>query len=236
MELPLRECHVWYVEPSQLSVELAAGFVELLSADERARCRRFLVPHAAQQFLLGRALTRSLLAAYLGDLAGELTFGLSEAGKPALVPARAGVCFSLAHCPGLVACAFARECDLGLDVEDVERPIDALAIAQHFFAAEEQAELRAFPAAARARAFYAHWTLKEACLKAEGAGLGAPLSRFRFAIAAHTPPRMIAGESSGSWQLAQLQLDDRHLIAVAMRARHAGELRRVRTQRWQPPS
>jgi 4'-phosphopantetheinyl transferase len=105
----------------------------------------------------------------------EVTIGVGEFGKPRAE----GLEFSVAHSHGLVVLALCREAALGVDLEWVEREIEALEIARSTFAPGEVKRIeQATEGAERARAFFAVWTCKEAMVKAHGQGLTIPLESF----------------------------------------------------------
>ena len=105
----------------------------------------------------------------------EVTIGVGEFGKPRVE----GLEFSVAHSHGRVVLALCREAALGVDVEWVEREIEALEIAQSTFAPGEMKRIeQAAVGAERTRAFFAVWTRKEAIVKAHGQGLTIPLESF----------------------------------------------------------
>ncbi len=136
----------------------------------------------------------------------------------------------------MVACCVARGHDVGLDIEDLRRKIDVLPLATRFFAATEAADLLAQPEHTRRRRFFEYWTLKEAYVKALGAGLTVPLNQFWFRldrrpvrIALELPP---PGDPA-DWQFEHIEPAEHHLIAVAIRKKGGAELRVV-LRRWFP--
>lgn len=121
---------------------------------------------------------RSLMAGYL--LRGALSeFGLSDSdvcfnshGKPILRDA--GLFFSISH-SGDKAFVVLSDHEIGCDVEMI-RDIDAIRLAQRFFAPEEVSYLTA--SADIEGEFFRIWTLKEAYIKCRGEGLSIPLNSF----------------------------------------------------------
>jgi len=73
-------------------------------------------------------------------------------------------------------------CDraLGVDTEDVHTRRADLGIADHYFAADEVAQLRATSPELQQTRFFEYWTLKESYIKARGMGLSLPLAQFGF--------------------------------------------------------
>ena len=159
-------------------VEAALG---LLSSEERARHDRLALAPDRRDYVASRALLRLVLAAHAGRPAGELEIAADAHGKPSLASVP-GLSFSLARSRGLVACAVASGCTVGIDVQTIDGSVRACEIARDAFCADETAALAACPAGERPSRFCQLWTLKEALLKAIGTGLGWPLSCASFDV------------------------------------------------------
>jgi len=114
----------------------------------------------------------------------------------------------------------ALEREVGVDVEDVDRPGETVEIADQFFSPTEVAALRAVPVAAQRYRFFQYWTLKESYIKARGMGLSIPLDQFSFQLEANQPIRITfdprLNDDPGRWQFAQFRLTPRHLTAAAI--------------------
>ena len=202
------------------------GF-DLLSAEERRRAARYTHQEAQRQFVLGRVLLRTALARYTGAHPKSIEFAYNHHGKPALrSPSEMRLEFSLSHTRGLVVCAVALACPVGVDVEDRRRPhtIAPLELARRYFAPAETAVLERLPAERQLAAFLDFWTLKEAFVKACGTGLAMPLVDFAFSLFPGRPPAIaFAGPSQHrpeAWQFAQPHLAPEYHIALAV---HRGD-------------
>jgi 4'-phosphopantetheinyl transferase len=157
--------------------------VDQLSAEERRRHDRFHFPRDRRDFAAAHALLRRALSSRGERAPREWTFTTNAHGKPALVSPSRGqsdLCFNLSHTNGLVACVTAHDAALGIDVEKVDRPTDALDLARRFFSPTEIALLEREPPPERQERFIETWTLKEAYVKAIGEGLSHPLREFAF--------------------------------------------------------
>lgn len=217
--------HLWYAltdevsEPAQLEV-----FESLLTPDERARRARYRFERERHQFLVARGLLRWTLSRYLGLPPEAVRFRAGPHGKPELAVGATPTpfTFNLSHAAGLVACAIARDAEIGIDVEDLAGAADIDAVARSF-APSERADLDAVRGAARQARFLAYWTLKEAYLKARGEGLGLPLDGFAFTLAPPGPPRIVFGpaiaDDPADWRFAELRLTDSTVAAIALRTR-----------------
>jgi 4'-phosphopantetheinyl transferase len=118
--------------------------------------------------------------------------------------------------------------DVGLDVEDMRRRADIAKITRRFFAHSEISAIERVDEEHRTRAFFEHWTLKEAYLKARGAGLSLPLAEVAFSLGPDRPPSVSFGPAIGdtpaAWQFANLRPAPDYMAAVAIRRRASAPL------------
>lgn len=171
-------------------VDLAAGEAEMTAATalldpaERARAARYVVERPRRQFTLTRAALRLLLAERLGTAPDRIDFALGPHGKPrAVVAGRpAPISFNVSHSGphGLIAIAppGRADVDLGIDIEVREADRAFHGIARKVFGARERATLAALSEADVQTLFYRLWTIKEALIKAVGAGFSLDPSTF----------------------------------------------------------
>lgn len=134
-------------------------------------------------FLAGRWLARRAVQRWLG-VAALPALEIAESGA-CIVAGVEGVCVSISHSAGFIACA-AGSVPVGVDLENLARPRDYLALAEAVHGAAQREQLAALWSDARAPAFLQWWTLKEAWLKARGRGLDLALMR-RLAFDENTP-------------------------------------------------
>jgi 4'-phosphopantetheinyl transferase len=186
------EVHVWRALLDQPASSLS-WFTRILSADERARAQRFRFEPDRKRAVIGRGLLRLLLGHYLGGPAHQVEFKYNAFGKPGLADTSSvPVQFNVSHSGDVVLVATTIERVLGVDVELIKADMANAEIAARYFSPGECRTLLALPSHARAEAFFACWTRKEAYLKARGDGLSLPLNRFDVAFAPHEPPRLLA--------------------------------------------
>jgi 4'-phosphopantetheinyl transferase len=214
-----------YARPERVLADVSRERLSLLlDAGERERHARFVFAADADIFLVAHALTRSLLGGLLNEAPDALRFEASERGRPELAGAAAvsGVRFNLSHTRGLVACAVARTCDVGVDVEQLSRRVELLRVAERVFSPLELRELHALQGEAQRQRFFALWTLKEAYVKAIGKGLAGPLQAISFFPAAPDPVPLQfepeAGDREGDWCFRRCRPDAEYALAVALRA------------------
>lgn len=158
-----------------------AGWEAWLTPEEWAHAERFLCRAARRDYLLGKAMTRRVIAHYAGIAPGALRFVTNPYGKPAVQGAAVGLPFSLSHCAGHAALALARGLGhVGVDLEAPQASAVDWALSRSCFDPRETAALEALPQGERAAGFLRLWVLKEAFVKAVGLGLSLPLDSFAF--------------------------------------------------------
>ncbi len=158
------QIHLW-----RFDLGIEAGVTHWLSADERARAARYLVPAAGERFRRTRGLLRWVLAGYLGRPPGQLAFRYGGQGKPAL--AEDELQFNLSHSGELALLGVARDWPLGVDLERLDAGKQLSAIARRVFPAARCRELEALDGERRVQGFYRDWTAMEARVKARGDGV-----------------------------------------------------------------
>ena len=210
---------IWFRPTQSMNAQAVERARSMLSLDECARADRFVFERDRRDFAAAHALLRGALSHHGGLLPDGWKFGSEAAGKPYLVP-QSGLQFNIAHTRGLVACALSLAGPVGIDVEciDGEREIDS--ISGNYFAPTEVAELRACEEGAPRQArFIELWTLKEAYLKALGAGLGRPLDEIAFHFAGASGLHVTAQDKSGDtgWRFGLFAPLDNYRLAVAVR-------------------
>jgi 4'-phosphopantetheinyl transferase len=219
--------HLWYTLSDDIAPSAAVdAYLGLLSPEERIRHARFLNERAQHEYLITRALCRTVLSSYADVAPVDWRFRANDWGRPEIsVPELGHLRFNLSNTRGLVACAVALEGEIGVDVEAMDRAGDLLGIADRFMATPEAKDIHALPPDTQAIRFFTYWTLKEAYIKARGMGLSIPLDKFWFlldsTVSASSPARLVLApdmdDDASGWSFAQLQPTDRHLLAVARR-------------------
>lgn len=232
IDLPNDEVHVWYLIPDELrDPHVLAAYEALLAGSERQRRARYHFEHSRREYLLTRALARTTLSRYADVAPAAWTFRENAYGRPEVDVAGYGwLHFNLSNTRGLIACAVARDHEVGVDVEDTERHGETVDIADRFFSPVEVAALRALPETAQRGRFFDYWTLKEAYIKARGMGLAIPLDQFSFlldrpSIHIAFDPRL--DDDASTWQFQQFGWSPRHRAAAAVRRGAGPDLRFV---------
>ena len=192
-----------------------------LSKSDRERLRTFRADQPRALFLHGRLLAAATLSELFPVDRDEWRFEATDSGRPeANCPSLDSTPhFSIAHTQRLAVCLATRSAVCGVDVEPIDRRIDALQIAERRFAPTEIEDLRRNSGAELANRFFAYWTLKEAYLKARGEGIRMGLQALTVEFDKNGQIRPHFTESTGdrpsAWQFALYRVD-RYLIGVAI--------------------
>jgi 4'-phosphopantetheinyl transferase len=164
---------VWTIHLDLKSEDLAAAEATL-SAEERARARGFPLDGDRRRFAAARAGLRTILGTLLGVTPAELRFRYGALGKPRLDDAfDSTVRFNASQSGDTALVAVSRGRDVGVDIEQI-RPVPRLSSLVDRFFSQREREAILERADEPVQAFFYHWTLKEAWLKATGLGLGGP--------------------------------------------------------------
>ena len=214
---------LWFLAGEQIGFaanDLSAR--KFLSAAEWHRHDGLRVEADRTRFVAARILLRAMLARFAGPPAATWEFRTDKNGRPMVAEpeVQSGLRFSITHTNGLVACAVARDFDVGVDAEAHDRATEFLAVAERFFAPSEIDHLRDASPPDRPGVFFDQWTLKEAFVKALGQGLTAPLDQFAFDLGGPSPLVSFTGkmaERSEDWLFNLWRPTDRHSMAVAIR-------------------
>ena len=201
LELRENELHVWRANLNP-APEVLERLALTLANGEKARAARFHFARDRDHFTACRGILRELLGGYLGSSPASIEFSYGEFGKPAhrAQDSHPTIRFNVSHSSGLAVLAFARSCEIGIDLERISGEFAGEEIARRDFSAREVAELIALPAEMRPEGFSLCWTRKEAYVKARGMGLQIPLDSFSVSLTPNRP-ELLESEDSQRWNL-----------------------------------
>jgi len=236
---------LWYVLLDKANDPgLKAEYATLLSPDETTRHQRLIPPDVRHQYLVSHAFVRTTLSHYADVDPRHWQFRFSAHGKPSIAsPTGLPWEFNLSHTRGLAVCAVSREHVVGVDTELRTARHDCIGLARRYFHPAESAVLEGLASGPQLEAFFQYWTLKEAYLKAHGAGLSIPLDSFGFSLAPGRAPQLFlvpdSADQASQWQFAQLRLNAGYEIAIAVQLPPGGTLqvraRETVPRRWEGP-
>ena len=172
------ELQIWRVDLPQRDGSLE-DYLHILSDDERVRADRLRAGNVRLQFVVARACLRFLLGNAAGIAPKAVPLTLTAFGKPETP----GMFFNVAHSGDAVLIALSQRHPVGIDIEYLNREVEALEIAKTAFSVTEHKALASIATAAGQReAFFRCWTRKEAVLKVDGRGLSLPLNSFEVPV------------------------------------------------------
>jgi 4'-phosphopantetheinyl transferase len=199
------EVHIWTAD-LKVSLDRASQLSGLLAPDEQSRACRFLDARRRGRSVASRGILRELLAGYLDEPPDRISITTGRAGKPRLDRHR-WLKFSVSHAGDRALFAFARDREIGVDIERIAPARASTAVAAHFFSSRERSAIANLSPDQRTRAFFTCWSRKEALVKATGEGMSAALE----SIEVYPTPTSVAG-----WYVEDVPVGDLHAAAVAL--------------------
>jgi len=183
------QVHVWRASLITTPDEVSLAW-RVLSAAEQARADRFRFELHRGRFVRAHAIMRGILAFYTATVPAQLQFRVTATGKPYLAGAAEAPRFNLSHSEDLMVLAVCQGGDVGVDVEVHSAAMVWRDIAESYFTLTEiEAIENGASEPARLERFYRAWTLKEAYLKAQGAGLAGNLDQVEIDLSDETGAR-----------------------------------------------
>jgi 4'-phosphopantetheinyl transferase len=162
---------VWLIG-ADLPVPVLGELTALLDGDERRRCDAIRGDRSRRRFIAAHGAARLILAERLAAPPGEIRWRRGEHGKPEIARPRTGLRVNLSHSGDLVMVAVTDRRPVGVDVEELDRHLDAPRLAARYFTeVEARFVAEADTTAARVDRFARLWVRKEACVKAAGGRL-----------------------------------------------------------------
>ncbi len=213
---------VFTADDGGMDTELWTRLRSWLQPEETGRADRYQDMEARAAFLIGRGMARTMLAEVTGIAPGDWRFGEGPHGRPEITSPDTPYRFNLAHSHGVIACALAKNRDIGVDVEFLDRPDSSQDVAKRVCSDDELADIDAAPEEGRKERFLVYWTLKEAYLKARGLGISVHMGDVAFTVNSGEPKFVPAGslaDADTRWVFRLAQPGPRHLMAVAVGVR-----------------
>ncbi|MBX2868354.1 MAG: 4'-phosphopantetheinyl transferase superfamily protein [Acidiferrobacterales bacterium] len=162
--------HLWILDLSDTDLETLS---QRATALEVGRASRITDKQKRLLYLGGRVGLRSLLSRYTGLHSHALNFGYGHRGKPRLenCPHDQEITFNYTLSGDKVLYAFSVDCQLGVDLEQVPRKVNAEAMARSKLALLERETWKKVPKEEKESAMLSCWTRKEAYGKVLGVGI-----------------------------------------------------------------
>ncbi|MCE7914049.1 MAG: hypothetical protein DYH15_05040 [Nitrosomonas sp. PRO4] len=197
----------------QLPIEKADFLI--LSESERVRAMSFET-HADQvRSVATRAAVRKLIANKVAVPPNELKFATNQYGKPFL-QGSANIDFNVAHTGHYALIAISTIGQVGVDIENCSRQLDARALTEYVFTDVER-QLGSLST----ENFFKHWVAKESVLKAVGIGISEHLQTISILPAASNEMDYRIESDCHEWRDIKvwlIEVPDLYAAAVAVKA------------------
>ncbi len=225
MIISAHDVHLWFVYNDKINdAQLLALYHKLLNSAESTQQKRFYFEKHRHQYLLTRAMVRSVLSLYVNEISPEnWEFTKNDYGKPFIsnnelpIPLR----FNISHTDELIVMAVTLDQEVGVDVEYLPRLGKMLDIASNFFSPSEVKQLLDLPTEKQINRFFDLWTLKEAYIKACGMGLSIPLDHFSYSFSQQGKIsidfKKERNDQPDCWQFWQIHPNNIHKISMAIK-------------------
>jgi 4'-phosphopantetheinyl transferase len=217
--------HVWAIDLDQLKISESDTQL-MLSESEREKMTHFRFEKQRMRYVNSHFLFRILLGRYLGVDYYHKEFDKNHHGKPSLKNGEGydTIYFNLSDSGNIWVCAFAKNCDVGVDIEWVHDLSEMQAIVEDFFSPMENRQFFSTPEHLRKETFFKFWTRKEALLKAMGVGLSFPLNQVDVlsgqCMTSEATIKVKGPSGETEWILHDINLLDGFASALAFESRY----------------
>lgn len=154
--------------------------IACLDSTEQHRAGAFMLERDRHLYIAAHIFLRQVLSTYAELSPADWQFSTGRYGKPAVSnPGLEALHFSLSHTHGLLTCALSWQHEVGVDIEQPRPLHDLRGLCRTVLSDSEMKQvLDGADSREQERRFYTFWTLKEAYVKALGAGLHLPLQQI----------------------------------------------------------
>ncbi|VAW73576.1 hypothetical protein MNBD_GAMMA15-2212 [hydrothermal vent metagenome] len=216
------EAHVWLLNPYAVNdADTLQHCNNILESHEREKVGRFFRASDGHHYLISHALVRSVLSRYVDTAPGNWRFRQGPHGRPEIISEELpGLRFNLTHTDGLAACIVTLDDDCGIDAEKLQERTNPLGVAKRMFSELELDRLKQLEGKAFLEYFYAHWTLREAYVKALGIGISFPTRKLEFSVKSDDVTMKFDGtpdDQNDDWQFRLIRHNATHIVAIALR-------------------
>lgn len=168
-----QDIHLWLV-PGNIYKDLKNYRNFLLSENEQKRAKKFRFRKDHDLFVIGRCITKILLAYYTDRSPESVKIIPDSFGKPTC---EMNLFFNISHSDDQLLLGFSNS-EIGVDIERIDSTVDTEGISKSHFSEIELQKMMTCPSDKRAETFFEIWTKKESLIKGIGKGLSIPLQNF----------------------------------------------------------
>ncbi len=232
--LKQNEIHLWYQSQDVcLTQSQTQQCLSKLSPEEQKIFATIISSAKKKEYLLTRKLVRNVLSRYANVKPFDWQFTKNKYGCPQIKNhLEFGLTFNISHCSGLIVCAVALTCELGVDVELVKENQDLIDLAKNNFSANEFKKLKNLTGKVLAKKFFEVWTLKEAYIKARKLGLSLSTKLFSFEVESKKIQLVTQKDidtNTDKWQFITKSIAATHQVSIAVRSFQPNQLKITET-------
>jgi 4'-phosphopantetheinyl transferase len=178
LQLTNKAAHFYAIHTPSLSEKTFSQLTKALISADQERLDRIRQSGDKNRFVISRGALRLLSKAYSNSDTNTEVLDYSEKGKP-YWPDAPHLQFNISHSGDWVVLGFARNREIGVDVQEMRPMSDLNAMSHTAFHPDEQAYFNNLDLNDdRLNTFYQIWSLREAGLKSVGAGLFAHRTQY----------------------------------------------------------
>ena len=180
--------------------------LKAISREEESFSKEISSPRK-EEYIFSRGYLREVLSTSLGIKPLDIPIQ-ADLGKPPQIKVNKG-CISMSHSLSYLFISWSSE-NIGVDIENIDRTIDARSLIKRFFFKEEEKKIFLLDKQNINQEFIKYWVLKEACIKLRKGSLAKDISRIKIindCLAVHT-------SDSEPIYLRSIFLDN-HILGIA---------------------
>lgn len=206
-----QDVHLWRINKNYFN-GLRSYSDYYLNKDEQKRAQRFRFRKDHDLFVIGRYLSKILIAYYTNNKPENVTIIPDEFGKPVC---EMNLHFNLSHSGDLLLLGFSKSL-IGVDIEKIDPTWDIDCFCERHFTEMESQKIMNGRPADKTNKFYEIWTKKESLIKGIGKGLSLPLKDFNVTA----PDTKVLWEfpteyKQGNWQVHTIVTNQGYKSAFA---------------------
>lgn len=167
------DIHIWSVNRNNHSDQKSYS-EHLLDEKEQSRAQKFRFKKDRDLFVIGRCITKILMAYYTNRSPKEVKIRPDVCGKPT---SNLNLFFNLSHSGDQLLLGFSNSC-IGVDIEKLNPQVDIKSVGKSNFSEVEFEILMNASDENKIATFFEIWTKKESFIKGIGKGLSIPLTTF----------------------------------------------------------
>lgn len=165
--LGIDEIHIWSANLKNHEKEICS-FESILSEDEHQRAKNLRSQEHKKNFIISRGILRKLLSKYLAQSPEKIEILYGIWGKPHVFADL--LRFNISHSKNYALYAVTRYCEVGIDIEYINKDFDVDRLAPIVLSSQELAYWKALEPEQKILTFFKFWVCKEAYLKSTGKG------------------------------------------------------------------